>query len=238
MHDHHGVHNSDFVIPLQSGQIQSPPIPLTSAVFAHGTNPWPMRLPGLAVDAASPNNTVPATWPIKAEAKDETLVIPAAASHASLPAHPSFIPRSPPFPHHRGSPSDMQSPTKALQIFNLLRDLSYTRREISIAQERERQLQKDIEKLGDSGMSQSLQETKESHHERNCQVDTELQLQAVQLKLEVEQNKRAIAEQSLKDVERECKEPFVVPALLKAFIKISQLSSAAVDEVNKVQSVR
>ena len=69
-------------------------------------------------------------------------------------------------------------------------------------------------------------------------MDTELQLRAVQLKLEVEQNKRAIAEQSLKDVERECKEPFVVPALLKAFIKISQLGSAAVDEVNKVQSVR
>ena len=69
-------------------------------------------------------------------------------------------------------------------------------------------------------------------------MNTELQLQAVHLKLEVEQNKRAIAEQSLKDVERECKEPFVVPALLKAFIKISQLSSTAVDEVNKVQSVR
>jgi hypothetical protein len=69
-------------------------------------------------------------------------------------------------------------------------------------------------------------------------VDLELQLQAMQLKLEVEQNKRAIAERSLKDVERERKEPFVVPALLKAFIKISQLSSAAVDGVNKVQSVR
>jgi hypothetical protein len=64
-------------------------------------------------------------------------------------------------------------------------------------------------------------------------VDIELQLRAVQLKLELEQDKRAIAERSLKDVERECKEPFVVPALLKAFIKISRLSSAAVDEVNK-----
>jgi hypothetical protein len=60
----------------------------------------------------------------------------------------------------------MQFPTKSSQIFNLLRDLSYTRREISIAQERERQLQKDIEKLEGSGISQSLQETKESHQER------------------------------------------------------------------------
>jgi hypothetical protein len=163
---HHGARNSDFVIPLQPGQIQSPPTPLTPAVFTHGTNPVPVGLSGLPVDAESPNKTVPATRPIKVEAKDETLVRPAAASHASLPAPPSLLPRSPPFPHRRGSPSDMQFPTKSSQIFNLLRDLSYTRREISIAQERERQLQKDIEKLEGSGISQSLQETKESHQER------------------------------------------------------------------------
>jgi hypothetical protein len=57
----------------------------------------------------------------------------------------------------------------------------------------------------------------------------ELQLQAAQLKLEMERERRAAAEQSLKDVERECRGPFVVPALLKAFIKISELSSAAMD---------
>jgi hypothetical protein len=33
------------------------------------------------------------------------------------------------------------------------------------------------------------------------------------------------AEQALQDVERECKEPFVVPALLKGFIEISKLTS-------------
>jgi len=161
---HHGVHHSDFVIPLQPGQIQSPSISLTSAVFAHGTNPGPIGLSGFPVDASSTNNTVPATRPIKAEAKDETLVLPAAASHASVP---SFLPHLPPFPHRRGSSSDMQSPTKASQLFNLLRELAYTRVEISIAQERERRLQKDIDKLGGSGMSQSLQETKESHQERS-----------------------------------------------------------------------
>jgi hypothetical protein len=63
----------------------------------------------------------------------------------------------------------------------------------------------------------------------------ELQLQAVQLKLALEQERRAAAEQSLKDVERECREPFVVPALLEAFLKISQLSSSAVDGVQKGQ---
>jgi len=61
----------------------------------------------------------------------------------------------------------------------------------------------------------------------------ELQLQTVQLKLDLEQERREVAEHKLKDVERECREPFVVPSLLKAFIKISQLSSAAVDMVGK-----
>jgi hypothetical protein len=64
----------------------------------------------------------------------------------------------------------------------------------------------------------------------------ELQLQAVQLKLELEKERRASAEDSLKDIERECRKPFVVPALLKAFIKISQLSSAAMDGANKSQT--
>ena len=104
---------------------------------------------------------------IKAKAKDETFIRPAAVSHASLPAPPSLLPRSPPFSHRHGSPSDMQFHTKPSQIFDLLRDLSYTRREISIAQERERQLQKDIEKLGGSGISQSLQETKKLHQEHS-----------------------------------------------------------------------
>jgi len=66
----------------------------------------------------------------------------------------------------------------------------------------------------------------------------ELRLQTMQLKLDLEQERRAAAEQSLKDIERECREPFVVPALLKAFITISQISSAAADGVNKDQPGR
>ena len=64
-------------------------------------------------------------------------------------------------------------------------------------------------------------------------VDIELRMQAVQLKLDLEQDRRAAVERSLRDVERECREPFVVPALLKAFIKISQLGDAVADGTNK-----
>ena len=58
-------------------------------------------------------------------------------------------------------------------------------------------------------------------------------MEAVQLKLDLEQDRRAAAEQSLRDVERECREPFIVPALLKAFIKVSQISNAAANGMKK-----
>jgi hypothetical protein len=42
--------------------------------------------------------------------------------------------------------------------------------------------------------------------------------------LEKERKERLEAEAALKDVERECREPFVVPALLESFIAISRLT--------------
>ena len=63
-------------------------------------------------------------------------------------------------------------------------------------------------------------------------MDLEIRMHKLYLNIALEQESRAYAEQKLKDVERECREPFVVPALLKAFLKISQLSNAAVDGRN------
>ena len=49
----------------------------------------------------------------------------------------------------------------------------------------------------------------------------------IELELESERHRRQTAEEALMDVRRECKEPFVVPALLDAFIRISQLTTEA-----------
>jgi len=64
----------------------------------------------------------------------------------------------------------------------------------------------------------------ESHMEVDDQ-DMGNSLTQLQMALEMERKRRIEAEQALQDVERECKEPFVVPALLKAFINISKLTS-------------
>jgi hypothetical protein len=53
--------------------------------------------------------------------------------------------------------------------------------------------------------------------------------QMVEQDLKEERRRRMYAEATLKDVERECREPFVVPALLDAFITISKITSQAVD---------
>ncbi|KAG7096650.1 hypothetical protein E1B28_004066 [Marasmius oreades] len=56
----------------------------------------------------------------------------------------------------------------------------------------------------------------------------EARLEFAEKQLEEERGRRKAIEDSLKDVQRECREPFVVPALLDAFLKISTLSSEVI----------
>ncbi|GLB40897.1 hypothetical protein LshimejAT787_0901120 [Lyophyllum shimeji] len=56
-------------------------------------------------------------------------------------------------------------------------------------------------------------------------------LQEVEAKLIEERNLRMQAEAALADVQRECKEPFVVPALFEAFAMISKATTQVVDSL-------
>ncbi|THU80554.1 hypothetical protein K435DRAFT_495524 [Dendrothele bispora CBS 962.96] len=49
-------------------------------------------------------------------------------------------------------------------------------------------------------------------------------LQLAEKKLEAERQRRVALEQALQDINKECREPFIVPALLEAFIMVSELS--------------
>ena len=51
----------------------------------------------------------------------------------------------------------------------------------------------------------------------------------VEQQLKQERRRRMEAEATLKDIERECREPFVVPALLDAFITISKITTQVMD---------
>jgi hypothetical protein len=65
-------------------------------------------------------------------------------------------------------------------------------------------------------------------------VTTQTSLQMLEEELKQEKRRRMDAEATLKDIERECRDPFVVPALLDAFITISKITSQAVDISTKV----
>jgi hypothetical protein len=52
----------------------------------------------------------------------------------------------------------------------------------------------------------------------------------VEKELRAERKRREEAEAVLIDIERECREPFVVPALFEAFVSISKITSQAMDQ--------
>lgn len=49
--------------------------------------------------------------------------------------------------------------------------------------------------------------------------------------MDVDREKRIIAEKRLSGIKTECREPFVTPALFEAFLQISQLTTAVTDRV-------
>lgn len=59
---------------------------------------------------------------------------------------------------------------------------------------------------------------------------TKARLEMVESELRAERKRREEAEAALNDIERECREPFIVPALFEAFVSISRITSQAMDQ--------
>lgn len=59
---------------------------------------------------------------------------------------------------------------------------------------------------------------------------TKTRLKMVESELRAERKRREEAEAALNDIERECREPFIVPALFDAFVSISRITSQAMDQ--------
>ncbi|KAK0443092.1 uncharacterized protein EV420DRAFT_1576941 [Desarmillaria tabescens] len=60
-------------------------------------------------------------------------------------------------------------------------------------------------------------------------------LRACELEIETERKKRIERETVLMDIRRECRGPFIVLALLDAFIDVSKSTTAAVDLLDAVK---
>jgi hypothetical protein len=61
-------------------------------------------------------------------------------------------------------------------------------------------------------------------------------LQAAETELKKERRARVAAEHALAEIQRECKEPFIVPGLLDAFVEITKLTSEVTSEGKNTRS--
>ncbi|KIM81136.1 hypothetical protein PILCRDRAFT_821568 [Piloderma croceum F 1598] len=112
--------------------------------------------------------------------------------------------------------------TRTQEVSRLTRELWDTRRVLSAAKARESTLVQHIELLTDD-QSGGLGVYKDWKHPppREPLRDSQARLKACEIELEREIKQRELTEQCFEDVKRECKNPSVVPALLKAFAEIA-----------------
>ncbi|KAF8838178.1 hypothetical protein BDN67DRAFT_1013282 [Paxillus ammoniavirescens] len=112
---------------------------------------------------------------------------------------------------HRGSSASADNGNYSQQssrVSHLTRELWDTRRQLMAMQAREKVILEDLNKLG-----------------ARPQIPASEDISKLKAELRQERIHRIRAERALHDVERECREPFVVPALFQAFMNISELSS-------------
>ncbi|KAJ7097602.1 hypothetical protein C8R44DRAFT_889140 [Mycena epipterygia] len=104
---------------------------------------------------------------------------------------------------------------------DLQRELWEVRRNLNadIAQERVV-----LHKLRDLGAEEEVSEAPESDFAMKARI------QQLESELQSERAKRRRLEDMVEDIRRECREPFVVPALLDAFVEISKLTNEALED--------
>ncbi|KAH7915517.1 hypothetical protein BJ138DRAFT_55540 [Hygrophoropsis aurantiaca] len=132
-----------------------------------------------------------------------------------------ILERKPPqLPSPRISSIHTQYSTSSAHVERLTRELLTAQREIAAFQAREQTI---LSQLGASGIVSKAAVT-----ERDTLAVSELKalLRMSEDDVIYERERRLRAEQRLRDVERECKHPFVVPALMQALFNISELTDA------------
>ncbi|EGO19983.1 hypothetical protein SERLADRAFT_401406 [Serpula lacrymans var. lacrymans S7.9] len=115
----------------------------------------------------------------------------------------------------------------ASKVDQLRANLARTRAYIKDASTRESAILAELKKFGE-GDPQVTADSQAIACSPLSQQTCEHQAQnmIVEEALKDERRRRESAEQLIRDIEKECREPFVVPALLQAFVDISQLAAS------------
>ncbi|KAI6008611.1 hypothetical protein EDC04DRAFT_877248 [Pisolithus marmoratus] len=113
----------------------------------------------------------------------------------------------------RGQPASERIPL-------LWREVLEIRRQQMMLRDKEAVLLDEMDKLGGNPRASS------SATALPTTSSAEMRLAAKETELREERERRTRAEKALEEVERECRAPFVVPALFRAFMTISELSTS------------
>ncbi|KAG2151573.1 uncharacterized protein EDB93DRAFT_262854 [Suillus bovinus] len=113
------------------------------------------------------------------------------------------------------TPTGPRPPRDRETINRLSLELSKVRSQLTTLKHCEKRTLEDLIRLG--APQPKSEETSPSQH------DMEARLILLEIELQQERTQRLRAERMLSEVERECRVPFVVPALFQAFCRISEL---------------
>ncbi|KAL0952447.1 hypothetical protein HGRIS_006716 [Hohenbuehelia grisea] len=119
-------------------------------------------------------------------------------------------------PYRRPPPKPSDGP----EINQLTRELWDIRREMTKHEAKEKSIRKRLKEM-------NALKSADDPNETFTQIALRSKLESLERELEDERRRRSEAERSLDDVRQECRAPFIVPALLEAFITISKLSNKA-----------
>ncbi|KIJ62300.1 hypothetical protein HYDPIDRAFT_114795 [Hydnomerulius pinastri MD-312] len=157
-------------------------------------------------------------------------VVPQSTARIPVPetTRPNLLPRPQSFPRPRtisprpssnSSGSNVGSHSSHREtVGRLTRELWDTRREVTALQAREKVILDELDTMG------ARPNTVSSERSLLARDDARVRLSQTEAELRQERVKRLRAERALHDVERECRAPFVVPALFQAFMSLSELS--------------
>ncbi|KAJ7182838.1 hypothetical protein C8R43DRAFT_968210 [Mycena crocata] len=168
---------------------------------------------------------------VKSEPSDPPIPPPQQHPRAHYSPNPDEMQIDPPLPSSSSSTgprridrhryaSIPRGPQDA-EVNGLRRELREVRRQLDEDIIAERSLLKQLRELG--------VEEPEAADTVGGDIGMRVRLENVERELQAERARRRRLEEEVRDVRRECREPFVVPALLDAFLEISKLTTEALE---------
>ncbi|KAF9465993.1 hypothetical protein BDZ94DRAFT_1296168 [Collybia nuda] len=221
-------------LPAQNTQITMESEPLAAPSVRRPPESTPYSIHSTPMSISPLSSALPDPKP-----KQPTVPTPSIRTSTPEFSPPGFAkiqPVSPTIPRKRPLTPDPETelrsvvrpppnPSDVPTIQKLTQELWDLRRQVTAGVARETAIIRELRTLNSTFVPEPSIQVKSSEV-----LATKTRLEAVENELRAERKKREEAEIALNDIERECRDPFVVPALFDAFVSISRITSQAMEQ--------